>query len=150
MVTAVVLHFALASALAFGLAVASVLRQTFLLLFDAASFLELNVDGIWGLVSSSSVDPYSIPSQPWPESDKQAAELLLESLVEVEVYEWVVDVGALGEEGWEYKAFGSHVPGLIVENKEEGHNGVWCPGDHKTQTDAEKHLGEEVNNYQLY
>lgn len=142
MVAAVVLHFALASAFSFGLVVGSVLRQTFLLLLDAASFLELNVDGIWGLVASGNVDPYPIPSQPWPESDKQAAELLLESLVEVEVDEWVVDVGALGEEGWEYKAFRSHVPVFLVENKEEGHNGVRDPGNHKAQADAEKHLRE--------
>lgn len=86
------------------------------------------------------MDAHSISSQPGPESDEQAAELLLESLVEVEVDEGVVDVGAFGEECGEHKAFGSHVPVVFVENEEEGHNGVRSPGNHKTQADAKKHL----------
>ncbi len=132
---------------AFALAVSSVLRQTKVLLPDAASFLELNVDGIRGLVAHGDVDAHAIPSQLGPEREEQAAQLPLESLVEVEVDERVVDVGAFGEEGGENKTLRSHVPVPFVENEEEGHDGVRRPGDHKTQADAEKHLEEEVTDY---
>lgn len=134
-------------AFAVALAVSLVLRQTTFLLLDAASFLELDVDGIWGLVARWVVGAYSISSQRGPEREEQAAKLLLKGLVKVKVDERVVDVGAFGEEGGEDKALGSHVPVLLVENEEEGHNSVRGPGNHKTQADAEKHLEEEVTDY---
>lgn len=134
---------------AFALTVSSVLRQTKVLLLDTASFLELNVDGIRGLVAHGDVDAHAIPSQLGPEREEQAAKLPLKSLVEVEVDERVVDVGAFGEEGGENKALRSHVPVPFVENEEEGHNGVRRPGDHKTQADAEKHLEEEVTDHRI-
>lgn len=71
-------------------------------------------------------------------------ELPLESLVEVEVDEWVVDVGAFGEEGGQHETLRSHVPVLLVENEKEGHDSVGGPGNYKTQTDAEKHLEGEA------
>lgn len=127
---------------ALALAVSPLLGQA--LLLDAAPLLELNVDGIVRLVARGDVDAHAIPPKPWQQRDEQVAELLLESFVEVEVDERVVDVGAFGEESREHEAFGSHMPVLLVENKEEGHNCVWRPCDHKAQADAEKHLEEEV------
>lgn len=137
---AVVAAGAYAFAFALAFAVSSVLTQTKGLLLDAASFLELDVDGIWSLEARGNVDAYSIPPQLWPKGEKQAAQLPLESLVEVEVDERVVDVGAFGKEGRENKALGSHVPVLLMENEEEGHDSVRRPGNHKAQADAEKHL----------
>lgn len=122
----------------FAVAVCSVLK----LLLD---FLELNVDGIWALVAHGDVDSHSISSQLGAERVEHAAKLLPKSLVKVEVDERVVDMGAFGEEGGENKALRSHVPAIFVENEEEGHDSVWCPGNHKTQADAEKHLEEESN-----
>lgn len=139
---AVVPPFALA--LALGLAVSSVLGQA-LLILDAAPLLELNVDGILRLVARGDVNAHAIPPEPRPQRDEQVAKLLLEGLVEVEVDEGVVDVGAFSEEGREHKAFGSHIPVLFVENKEKGHNCVRRPCNHKAQADAEKHLEEEVS-----
>lgn len=132
------------SAFALALAVSSVLRQTEVLLLNAASFLKLNVNGVWGLMGHGHVDANSVSPELRAQGQKQAAKLPLESLVEVEVDERVVDVGAFGEESGENKALGSHVPMLLVENVEEGHNSIWSPGDDKTQADAEKHLEEEV------
>lgn len=77
------------------------------------------------------------------EKGKQAPQLLLESLVEVEINERVVDVGAFGEERREHEALRSHVPVPFVENEEEGHDGIRRPGNHEAQADAEKHLEEE-------
>lgn len=134
--------FALALALALALPVSSFLRQTKWFL-DTASFLELNVDGVRGLVACGS-DPYSIPPQLWTKGEKQAAQLPLESFVEVKVNERVVDVGAFSKEGRENKALRSHVPVLLMKNEEEGHNCVWSPCNHKAQADAEKHLEKEV------
>lgn len=56
-------------------------------------------------------------------------------------------MGAFGEEGGENKALRSHVPVLLVENEEEGHDSVRGPGNHETQANAEKHLDEEVTDY---
>lgn len=133
------------SASAPTLAVSSVLRQTKALLLDAASLLELDVDGI--LVYRGDMDAHSVSSQLGPQMEEQAAKLLLESLVKVEVDERVVDVGAFGEEGGEHETLWSHVLGLLVEDEEEGHDGVRRPGNHKTKADAEKHLKEEVADY---
>lgn len=131
--------------LAFALALRPVLRQTEVLLLDAASLLELNVDGMGqDLVACADVDTHSISPQLGPDREEQAADLPLKSLVEVEVDEGVVDVGAFGEEGREHKALRSHVVVLLVENEEEGHDSVRGPGNHKTKADAEKHLEEEV------
>lgn len=115
-------------------------------LADAVPLLELNVDGVRDLMACADVDPDSVSLQLGPERDEHAAQLPLESLVEVEVDERVVDVGAFGEEGGENEALGSHVLVLLVENEEEGHDGVRGPGNHKTEADAEKHLEEEVTN----
>lgn len=131
-----------ASALA--LTVNSVLRQTKNLLLNAASLLELDVDGVRGLMAHSDLVPHPVPSQFGAEREEKATELLLESLVEVKVDEGVVDVGAFGEEGGENKPLWSHVPVVLVENEEEGHDSVRGPGNHKTKADAEKHLEEEV------
>lgn len=129
-----------AFAFAFALVVSSVLRQTEVLLSDTASFLKLNVDGVRGLMGHSHVVPNSVSPKLRAEGQKKAAQLPLESLVEVEVDERVVDVGAFGKQRGENKALRSHVPVLLVENVEEGHNSIGGPGNHKTQADAEKHL----------
>ena len=122
----------------------SVLGQTKLPLLDAASFLELNVDGERGLVARPHVDPHLVHPELRVDGEEQTAQLPLESLVEVEVDEGVVDVGAFGEEGREHEARGRHVPVLLVEDEEEGHHGIRGPGDHEAQADAEKHLEEET------
>lgn len=122
---------AFAPALVLAFAVNSVLRQTSSLV-DAASLLELDVDGILAMVDRGGGHADSVPSQLWTIGEEQAAQLLLESLVEVEVDERVVDVGAFGKEGWENKTLRSHVPVLLMENEEEGHNCVRRPGNHKT------------------
>ena len=134
-------------ALALAPTVSFVLSQTEVPLVGAASLLELNVDGERGLMDRGGVDAHSVSPQPGAERDEQAAQLPLEGLVEVEVDERVVDVGALGEEGGEDEALGGHVPVLLVENEEEGHDGVRGPGDHETQAYAEKHLQEEVTDH---
>lgn len=85
-------------------------------------------------------NPHAVFSPPVPEVAEQVVELLLKCLVEVEVDEGVVDVGALGKEGREHKASRGHVLVPFVENEEEGHDRIGRPGDHKTQADAEKHL----------
>lgn len=90
------------------------------------------------------VDPNSVSSQLVVGWEKQPVELPLESLVEVEVDERVVDVGAFGEEGGKHETLRSHVPVLLVENEKEGHDSVGSPGNYKTQTDAEKHLEGEA------
>lgn len=136
-----------ASALVLALAVSSVLRQAEILLFDAASFLKLNVDGVRGLMGRGHVIANSVSPELGAEGQKQAAHLSLESLVEVEVDERVVDMGAFGKESGKNKALGSHVSMILVENEEEGHNSIRGPGNHKTQADAEKHLQDEERNY---
>lgn len=136
-----------AFALAHALSVSSVLRQTEVLFSDATLFLELNVDGVRGLMGHGHVDAHSVSSKLGANGQKQAAQLPLESLVEVEVDERVVDVGAFSEESRENKAPRSHVPVLLVEDVEEGHNSIRGPGNNKTQADAEKHLEEEVTDH---
>lgn len=128
-------------ALALGLGVSPVVRRAGGLLPAAALLLELNVDGQLGLgLRGAAAGANSVPAQTGPDGEEQAAQLPLERLVEVEVDEGVVDVRAFGEEGRENEALGSHVPRILVEDEEEGHNGVRGPGDHETQADAEKHL----------
>lgn len=105
-------------------------------------FLQLDVDG--GLMARRDVDTHPVSSNLLVEWEKQAAQLLLEGFVKVKVNEGVVDVGAFGKERRENETFRSHVPVLLVENEEEGHHSVGGPGNHKTKTDAEEHLEEEV------
>lgn len=127
-----------------SLAASSALRQTEGRLLDDGPFLQLDVDGILEL--RRGVNAHSIPSQhtSQPQGQEQAAELPPEGLVEVEVDERVVDVGAFGEEGGEHEALRSHVQVLLVENEEEGHHRVRRPGRHKTHADPEKHLEEAI------
>lgn len=139
----VLFALALALALAPALAVGSVLRQDLVLPADAAPLLELDVNGTLGLVGRRGVNAHPIAPYPGPHCHDQVPELLLESFVEVEVDEGVVDVGAFGKEGREHKALGGHVPVALVEDEEERHDGVRSPGDHEAEADPEKHLWEE-------
>lgn len=131
-------------ALMFALALSSILRQAKFILLVAALFLELNMDRVRSLMARGNVDPNSVSSRLVVGRQKQVAELPLEGFVEVEVDEWVVDVGTLGEDGGENKTLRSHVLVLLVENEKEGHDSVGGPGDYETQTDAEEHLEAEV------
>lgn len=99
---------------------------------------------MWGLLARGKVDSDPVSRQFVVGRQEQAAQLLLEGLVEVEVDERVVDVRAFGEESREDEALRRHVPRLLVEYEEEGHDGVRRPGDHEPKTDAEEHLEEEV------
>lgn len=89
------------------------------------------------------MDPHTVSSQLWAEQRYQRPQLLLESLVEVEVDKGVVNVGAFGEERGENEALRSHVATAFVENEQEGDNSVRGPGDDEAQTDAEEHLKPE-------
>lgn len=125
------------------LTVSFVLKRTQNLLLDAASVLELDVNGVGGLRDDSHVDVHSIAPEFGVEGHEEAAQLPLKGLVEVEVNERVVDVGALGEESRENETLRSHVPVIPVENEQEGNGGVRRPGDHEAQADAEEHLKTE-------
>lgn len=124
-------------------AFALVLRDA-LLLLGSASILELDVDGTRVPFPHPEADALSGFFLPELTTAEQVAELLPKSLVEVEVDEGVVDVGALGKEGGEHEAPGGHVLVSFVENEEEGHNGIRDAGDHKAHADAEEHLEENA------
>lgn len=84
-----------------------------------------------------------------PEIVKQVTELLPKILVEAEIDEGVVDVGALGKDGREHEAPGGHVL-VPFENEEQVHDGIREPGDHKAQADAGKHLEEDAKEEHMY
>lgn len=145
------LAVALTPALAFAASSVLVLGPPEILLLSAASLLQLDVDGVgFDLQARHRVDPHLVASHLGPEREEEAPQLLLESLVEVEVDEGVVDVGAFGEQGGEDKALGRHEAGLLVENEEEGDDGVRGPSDDEAHADAEKHLEEEGRDERSY
>lgn len=127
----------------------SALRQTKACPVGTASFLKLNVDWIWNLVIRGNADSYSISPKPAAEGVEQTAQLLLKSLVKVEIDKRVVDVGAFGKKGRIDKALRSHVRAVLMENEEKGHYSIGGPGDHKAQTDAKEHLREEITELQM-
>lgn len=124
--------------------IGSAVRHSKVCPLGAASFLQLNVDGMRGLLARGNVNSNSVSRQFVVGCQEQAAQLLLESFVEVEVDKRVVDVRAFGKKSREDKTLRRHVAGLFVEYEEEGHNCVRRPGNHEPKTDAEKHLEEEV------
>lgn len=96
-------------------AFAPVLRDA-LLLLGSASILKLDVDGTRVLFPHPEANALSGFFLPEPTTAEQVAELLPNILVEVEVDEGVVDMGALGKEDGEHEAPGGHVLVSFVEN----------------------------------
>lgn len=129
-------------------AFAVVLRDA-LLLLGSALIVELDVDGRRVPFPLPEANVHSGFFLPDPEIAEQLAELLPKMLVEVEIDEGVVDVGALGKDGREHEAPGGHVL-VPFENEEQVHDGIREPGDHEAQADAGKHLEEDAKEEHMY
>ena len=127
----------------------AVLRAT-----TAPLLLQLDVDGV-GLCVGRGPGPmeghrvganaHPLALQPGAEGAQQAAQLAPEASVEVEVDEGVVDMGALGEQSGEHKTPWGHVAVVLVEDEEEGDDGVGSPGQDEAEADAQEHLGTRTD-----